>query len=185
MTQTDYRWVLVFGCNLLLIWLVALANHYLSRFSFLWIDYATVHLYVGGLFVTFAALRLDVRNGLIATFATGLAIDAQSPLAFGTSVLLLGLVHAALLYGRNRFPREEAVFAIVVALLSNLFLFIVMSFLFVGGSPRPGHTWLRLFMDLIASQFVIAIITGWFMAFQEQVFAKAEIHPETGRRVLS
>src|SRR5262245_22930349 len=107
MTQTDCRWVLVLGCNLLLIWLVALTNHYLSRFSFLWIDYVTLHLYIGGLFVVFAALRLDVRNGFIATILTGLAIDAQSPAAFGTSVLLLGLVHAALLYGRNRFPREE------------------------------------------------------------------------------
>jgi len=185
MMQTDYRWLLVFGCNLLLIWLVALANHYLSRFGFLWIDYVTLHLYLGGLFVTFAALRLDVRNGLIATLATGLAIDAQSPAAFGTSVLLLGLVHAALLYNRNRFPREETVFAIVVALLANLFLFLVMSFLFIGHNPRPGHAWLRLFMDLIASQLVIALITPWFMALQEQVFARAEIHPETGRRVLS
>ena len=185
MTQTDYRWALVFGCNLLLIWLVGVANHYLSRFSFLWIDFISLHLYVGGMFVTFSALRLDVRNGLIATIATGLAVDAQSPAAFGTSVLLFGLVHAALIYGRNRFPREEAIFSVVVALLSNLFLFLVLSFLFVGHSPRPGSTWLRLFVDLIASQVVIALITPWFMALQEQVFARAEIHPETGRRVLS
>ncbi|HET7536481.1 MAG TPA: hypothetical protein VFJ90_08510, partial [Candidatus Didemnitutus sp.] len=108
MNQTDYRWLLVTGCNVLLIWLTGLANNYLSRFSFLWIDYCSVHLYVGGLFVVFAALRLDVRNGFIATILTGLAIDSQSPMAFGTSVLLLGLVHAALLYNRNRFPREES-----------------------------------------------------------------------------
>ncbi len=185
MRPIDLRWVIVFGCNLLLIWLTALANHYLSRFSFLWIDYCTVHLYVGGLFVTFAALRLDVRSGVITTVATGLAVDAQTSAPFGTSVVLFGLVHAALLYGRKRFPREESIFAVVVALLSNLFLFIVLSFIFVSHNPRPGHAWLRLFMDLIASQVFLALVTPWFMALQEQVFAKVELHPETGRRVLS
>ena len=88
-------------------------------------------------------------------------------------------------YGRLRFPREELVFGTVVALLSNLFLFLVLSFMLIGDNPRPADAWLRLFVDLIASQLVIALITPWFLSLQAQTHALARIHPETGRRVLT
>ena len=185
MKRYDYRWTVVFVCNLLMLWLGGLANHYLSHFAFLWFENCTVSLYLGGLLVTYAALRLDSRNGWSSTLLTGLACDAQSALPFGTSVILFGLVHAVLLQGRQRFPREEMVFAIVVALLANLFLFVAISFFIVGSNPRPSGAWLRLFADLLASQFVVAVITCWFMAFQNSLFAYLRQHPETGRRVAS
>ena len=96
MKNNDYRWLIVFACNLLLVWLVGVANHYLAGISFLWIDYCTVHLYLGGLLVTFAALRLDLLHGFTSTFLTGLAVDSIAPVPFGTSLALFGLVHAVL-----------------------------------------------------------------------------------------
>ena len=185
MIRTDYRWLVVFGANLLLLWLGGLANHYLSHFSLLWLDHCTVSLYLGGLLVTYAGLRLDPRNGWISTLLTGLAYDAYSALPFGMSLVLFGLVHAVLLHGRQRFPREELVFAIVVALLSNLFLFVALSFFIVGSNPRPAIAWSRLFFDLLASQCVVALLTCWFLALQNSVFSFLRQHPETGRRVAS
>lgn len=185
MVRYDYRWLVVFGCNLLLLWLVGLANHYLAHFSFLWFEHCTVSLYLGGLLVTYAALRLDSRHGWISTVLTGLAADALTALPFGTSVVLFSLVHATLLHGRQRFPREELVFALVVALLSNLFLFIAISFLLVGANPRPGAAWLRLLFDLLASQFALVLLTTWFMSLQNRIFVFLRQHPETGRRVAS
>ena len=185
MMRYDYRWLVVFGSNLLLLWLGGLANHYLSHFSFLWFEHCTVSLYLGGLLVTYAALRLDPRNGWISTLLTGLAYDSYSALPFGTSLVLFGLVYAVMLHGRQRFPREEQIFAIVVALLGNLFLFLAISFLLVGSNPRPAGAWLRLFVDLLASQFIIALITPWFMSLQNHVFLYLRQHPETGRRVAS
>ena len=138
MVRHDYRWLVVFCSNLLLLWLGGMANHYLSHFSFLWLEHCTVSLYLGGLLVTFAALRLDSRHGWVSTLLTGLAADAFTALPFGTSLVLFGVVHATVLHGRQRFPREEMVFAIVVALLANLFLFIAISFLVVGSNPRPA-----------------------------------------------
>lgn len=185
MMRTDYRWLVVFGSNLLLLWLGGLANHYLSQFAFLWFEHCSVSLYLGGLLVTYAALRLDSRNGWISTLLTGLAYDSLSALPFGTSVVLFGLVHAVLLHGRQRFPREELVFTIVVALLANLFLFTAISFFLVGNNPRPANAWFRLFADLLVSQCVIALVTAWFLALQNSVFAFLRQHPETGRRVAS
>src|ERR1035437_6421856 len=134
MIRHDYRWLVVFYSNLLMLWLGGLANHYLAHFSFLWLEHCTVSLYLGGLLVSYAALRLDSRHGWVSTILTGLATDSLTALPFGTSLVLFCLVYAFLLQGRQRFPREEPVFAIVVALLTNLFLFIAISFMLVG--PR-------------------------------------------------
>ena len=175
MRRYDPRWLIVFLANLLLWWLAGLANHFLAT--------GAVHLYVGGLFVVYAALRLDRKHGLIAIVLTGLLVDAAEPVPFGTSLVLLGLVHATLLYGRQRFPREGPIFGIVVALLANLFLFLVLSFLLVGDNPRPAEAWLRLFVDLLASQLALGLITPWFLALQDSAMELVQIHPETGRRV--
>ena len=183
MRKYDPRWLIVLLANLLLWWLAGLANNYLYRFSFLWLDYVSVHLYVGGLFVVYSALRLDRKHALVAVVLTGVMIDAVEPVPFGTSVVLLGLILATLFYGRQRFPREGSVFGIVVALFSNLFLVIALSFLLVGANPRPAEAWLRIFVDLLASQLVLVLITPWFLALQDRAMELVQIHPETGRRV--
>ncbi len=175
MHRYDPRWLIVFLANLVLWWLAGLANHYLAGVA--------VHLYVGGLFVVYAALRLDRKHGLVAIVLTGLLVDAGEPVPFGTSLVLLGLVHATLLHGRQRFPREGAVFGLVVALLANLFLFLALSFLLVGANPRPGEAWLRIMVDLLVSQLVLGLITPWFLALQDSAMELVQIHPETGRRV--
>ncbi|MFI5335391.1 MAG: hypothetical protein ACHQ5A_01305 [Opitutales bacterium] len=175
MRHRDPRWLIVFLANLLLLWLAGLANHALAPFN--------ISLYPGGLLVAFAALRLDFRHGFIALVLTALAADALAPVPFGLSLLLFGLVHAVLFYGRQRFPREEPVFAIVVALIANLFLFLAWSFVLVGRNPHPAQAWLRLFADLLASQLVLGLVTPWFMALQVRAHELARIHPETGREV--
>lgn len=177
MRRHDPRWLIVFAANLLLWWLVGLANDFLAG--------SGVHLYLGGLFIVYASLRLDRKHGFIAVALTGLMFDAVEPVPFGTSLLLLGLIHATLLYGRRQFPREGSVFGIVVAQLANLFLFIALSFLLVGANPRPGDAWLRIFVDLLASQLVIFLVAPWFLALQARAMELAHIHPETGRRVAS
>ena len=176
MRRNDPRWLIVTAANLLLLWLTGLINDRLAH--------SAVHLYLGGLFLAYAALRLDRRHGFIATVLTGLLLDAAEPVPFGTSVLLFGLIHATLLYGRQQFPREGAVFGLVVALLANLFLFIALSFLLVGANPRPAEAWLRIFVDLLASQVFILLIGPWFLALQDRAMELVQIHPETGRHVV-
>lgn len=175
MKNRDFRWLLVLGCNLLLAWLTGLANHHLAGFN--------LTLYLGGLTVVYAALRLDRRHGLAAVFATGLAWDAGTPAPFGLSAALLGLGYAAIVAGRQRFPRDEPVFATVVTLLVNLGLFLALSFVFVGDNPRPAAAWLRLFADLVCSQLVLLLITPWFIALNARALQLARLHPETGRRL--
>jgi hypothetical protein len=175
MRRFDPRWLIVFLSNYLLWWLVGLANSHLAS--------SAVHLYVGGLFVVYPALRLDRRHGLIAILLTGLMMDAVDPLPYGTSMMLLAFVHATLLHGRQRFPREGALFGIVVALFANLFLVLALSFFLVSGHPQPALAWIRIFVDLLASQLFLLVITPWFLALQDRAMELVSIHPGTGRRV--
>ena len=183
MRRYDPRWLIVTLANLLLCWLVGLANHYLAVVQMPLIGYSSFHLYLGGLLVVYGALRLNARHGLVSTILTALIVDSLAPVPFGTSLFLFTLVHVTLLYGRQRFPREGALFAVVVALLSNLFLIIALSFLLVGANPRPAGAWFRIFLDLILSQAVLAIVAPWFIALQDRAMVLAEIHPETGRHL--
>jgi rod shape-determining protein MreD len=154
------RWLIPFATTLLLWSVVGQLNHYLAPYG--------AYLFVGGLLVTFAALRLSLRNGLVASLLTGLAIDATEPVPFGTHFVLFGLMHVILFHLRMRFPREELIFGVVVALLANLGLFLGLSFVALGDQPASGAAWLRLFADLGWSQLFIVAVAPWFLALQQR-----------------
>jgi hypothetical protein len=175
MRRYDPRWLIVTLANLLLWWLTGLLNHHIAGLA--------IHVYLGGLLVAYGALRLDPRSGFTATVLTALFVDSLEPVPFGTSLFLFTLIHGVVLYGRHRFPREGTVFALVVALLANLFLVIALSFLLVGAGPRPSSAWLRIFADLFFSQLALVCVGPWFIALQDRTMELAEIHPETGRPV--
>lgn len=154
------RWLIPLLTMLLLWWLVAQINHYLAPHG--------AYLYVGGLLIIFGALRLSLRAGLAATLLAGLAIDAVEPVPFGTHLLLLGAAHIILFRIRMRFPREEALFALIAALIANLALFLGVSFLLLSHHPAPWAAWPRLFADLGWSQLCLALIAPWFLALQQR-----------------
>ncbi len=151
-------WVIV-SLTLLLLWvLVSQVNHYLAAWH--------VYLFVGGLYVTFAALLLPLRAGLAASLLAGLLCDANSPVPPGTHTLLFAAAHAVLFHVRDRVPREETVTRVVLALLANLGIFLVVSFLLIGRSPAPGAVWPRIILDLVCSQVFLALVAPWFFALQ-------------------
>ena len=171
------RRALVTFLTLVLLWLVvAQCNHTL----------APVHIYlsVGGLFVTYAALALPLRAGLAAVFLGGLVCDAAVPVAFGLHALLFSTAHYALFRVRDRVPRDETVARVVIALLTNLALFLVFSFLEVSRLPAPGAVWPRIAFDLICSQIFLTLIAPWFFALQERALELARVAPAPSNRVF-
>ncbi len=154
-------------CGVLIGVLFTQANHYLAVVH--------MHLWVGGLIVTFASLRLEYREGLACMLLIGGLQDAVTPVAFGVHALLFAIAHAVIFNLRNRFPREEALFGVIVALLANLGLFLVFSFTRVSDLPHPGASWLRLFSDLLLSQAAIVIVTPWWLSLQERALEIAGV----------
>jgi len=163
------RRTLVIFLTLLLLWaLVAQLNHALTGLR--------VYLFVGGLFVVYAALMLPLRIGLAASLLGALLYDATTPVWFGTHLLLFAAAHAVLFHLRNRLPRDDTVARVIAALLANLAIFLLLSFTQIGVSPTPGAAWMRLFTDLVCSQIFLALIAPWFFALQTRalVLARAE-----------
>lgn len=153
--------------TLLILWaVVAELNHILSVWR--------IYLFAGSLFVCFAAVTQPWLTGLATAVFAGLLYDANSPVLFGTHVLLFVLGHITLAHIRDRVPRDDAIAATVLTLLTNLALFLVFSFSQIHGSPAPGIIWPRLLMDLLCSQIFVALVTPWCFALQARALALAQ-----------
>ncbi len=157
--------------TLLLLWaVVAQVNHVLD---------GHVYLFVGGLFVTYAALSLPLRDGLAAVVLAGLLCDAGVPVPFGLHALLFGAAHAVVFNIRDHVPREETAARVVIALLLNLALFLALSFALVGRGPAPGAVWPRLILDLVCSQVGLALVAPWFFALQSRTLVLAGVERDS------
>ncbi len=163
------RHTLAIFLSLVLLWtLVAQVNHALSD--------VRVYLFVGGLFVTYAALMLPWRAALATTLLGGMLCDATTPVTPGTHLLLFTAAFAIINHLRERLPRDDTIARIIVALLANLAIFLLFSFIEITDSPAPGVAWPRLFVDLVCSQIFLALIAPWFFALQRRalLLARAE-----------
>jgi rod shape-determining protein MreD len=125
-----------------------------------------VYLFAGGLFVTYAALMLRLRDGMMASLLAGLLHDATAPVYFGTHLLLFAAAHTVVYHLRDRIPREETTARVLVALFTNLGIFLLFSFSQINGSLAPAAVWPRLIADLACSQIFIALTAPWFFALQ-------------------
>jgi hypothetical protein len=178
------RRVLVAFFTLFLLWvLVTQLNHELSGLH--------LYLFIGGLFVTYAALVLRLREGLIVAVLAGLLCDASMPIAVGTSrlgfafahthTILFAIAHTIIVHLRDRIPRDETTARVLVALFTNLAIYLLVSFTQIGHSPSPNTAWPRIVADLFFSQIFLVLIAPWFFALQAHAFAlvRADREPAT------
>jgi rod shape-determining protein MreD len=160
----------------LLTLLVAQLNHLLAPWH--------VSLFVSGLFVAFAALRLDFDTGISTVFLAGLFCDATAPVRFGTQAFLFATAYTLIFCLRGRLPREELSVNLVFALLANLAIFFALSLLLVVRLRRLEGVWPHLLLDLLCSQVFMALIAPWFLALQMRTFALAGFElRDTSRRL--
>lgn len=155
------RVLILTAASLLLTLLLGQLNHYLAAWQ--------LHVWCGGLFVAFIALRLGYRTGATASFIAGLLLDAGTPIAFGTQGFLFLAAHAVIFTLRARAPRDETVIGVMFALIANLGLFIALTLLRIDRSPEAAQVWMRVFADLLVSQIVLALIAPWFFAVQTRL----------------
>ncbi len=160
LTLGQRRILVLFGCGLVLWFLISQVNHYLAP--------ARLYVWVGGLYVTFAATRLASQEGLYASFLTGLLLDAVAPVAFGLHAFLFGIAHIVLVRLRHRFAGDVTIVAATVALLTNLALFVVFTVTQLGAMGESAAVGLRLLMDLVVSQCVLVLLAPWYFAFQSR-----------------
>jgi hypothetical protein len=171
--RNDLRWLIVAGGNLLLMYVSMQVNHYLTAIS------ASVFLF--GLPIGFAALRLSLGQGLAACATTGLFYDTLTPFPLGTGLVFFSIAFTVIYAIRSQFHREEAFSSVIVVLLANLFLFAAFSGVATAMTGSPGYP-ARLIIDLLISQILIAVICGWFFSFQMALMELFGINIEEEQR---
>jgi uncharacterized membrane protein len=170
----DLRWVLVLLGNLFVILLVAEVNHYAAPLS--------LQFYLGGLLLTFAALRLQLRQGLMATGITALVMDALNPLSFGYTFFLMLGCHAVVFSVRGQFPRETPRWGILIALLLNLVLMVAFTLATFRHAPAPGAFLGRAFTDGVLSLIAVLLVGPWFLSLQKCSLAMIGIDLDAEQR---
>jgi cell shape-determining protein MreD len=163
------RTLVLLGCSLVLWTLVTQLNDLIAPWR--------VYLFAGALFVAHAALTQPRGPGLAASLLAGLACDANTPVAFGTHLLLFAAAHLIVTHVRHRIPRADVIAGVAVVLVANLALFLLFSFSQLHASPAPAVLWPRLFADLACSQVFLALITPWFFSLQDHALALAGVPP--------
>jgi len=135
-------------------------------------------LFAGGLYVAYAALALPFQEGFAACILGGLLCDAMAPVAFGTHATLFAIAHAIVFNVRERLQREETGVRVAVALLVNLGLFLIISFLRLRVIHGAGGAWPRMLSDLVWSEAVVALVAPWFFALQLHSLILARAQPQ-------
>lgn len=159
----DVRWILVLLANLLLILLTAELNHTLSMVS--------LHIYIGGLLLTFGVLRLGLKQGLLANGITALFLDAANPLPFGGTFFLILLCHTITFSLRGNFARESARSGLLIAVGLNVTLMFGLGVLAAQNLPTPGIYWGRIALEMFLSSLVILVIASWYFSLQTAALA--------------
>jgi uncharacterized membrane protein len=167
------RWIIVLLANLILIFLVAELNHSLAIWS--------LHVYLGGLFLTFSSLHLSLKQGLLATGATGLMLDSTNPLPFGSTFILLLVCHVVVFSLRGNFARSNLRTEVAIALSLNLVLMLSYGLLAAGDTPSPSIYWTRIAWEFLFSLVGVALFAPWFFAFQRMAlgFFGVDLEVET------
>ncbi len=171
------RLVLVsFGCGALLWTIFGQLNHYLTGFH--------VSLFVGGLLITFPALRLSYREGWKIAVLLGLWCDALCPVRFGLHAVLFLAALTCIHHVRDRFPRDELSFGIVVALAANAVLFLALTAGLIVRHPQPLSALPAILTDLLLSELALVAVAPWFFALQERALEIAGLSLRRGQRGL-
>ena len=171
------RLILVgFVCGVVLWTLFSQLNHYLSGWC--------ISIYVGGLLVTFPALRFPYRDGWKIAVLLGLWCDTGAPLHFGIHAILFLAAHTFIFNLRSRFPREEIFFGILVAVIANAALFLILTVGLIVRHPSPLAALPAILLDLFISELFVALAAGWFFALQERALEITGISLRHERRGL-
>lgn len=154
----DPRWIVILLANFFLIFAAGELNHHLASLS--------LHAFLGGLFVTFGALRLHLKPAFLANAFTALLVDATTPLPPGVIFLFLMAVHCAILATRGNVTREAPGTATGIAMTANFALMLVLSLIFARQTVDLAGYWQRAFIDIAVSQGIILVVAPWFFSLQ-------------------
>ena len=154
-----YRFLLLFGCNLLFFCLIGMINHVLASLPIYWVM-------IGPMLILPAAL-LSYKGMLFCLLLTGLWVDVSMPIHlsgfFTVNLLILGsLIH----HHRKRFHFEHNFHPIMLSLAVNSYLILALSIWILWHNSWNIEFAVLVLLSFVTSLIVLPLLAMWFFNFQ-------------------
>lgn len=156
-----FRWVFLWLMNGLIIFSIDRLNSFFSEWA--------IYFYIGGLFVSYAALELELIEGLLLIIFTGFLYDAKIPLAFGRTTLLMCACFLALYTIKSNLDVNKTSTYYLTTLVTNSVLIIAISLLQGALLITSARYWLEIFCLIFFSTIFLLTITRWYYHLQNVI----------------
>ncbi len=155
---SNNRWLLVALGHYVTLFFLSQANYYLSS--------SGIQIFVLGMLISFSALELNYKQGLLSLTPVTLIIDSKLPLPFGytfiASITLFTIAHIL----RSRVRREVTASALATSILLNLASFAAYTFGAIRYLGSEAIHFGPLALNLLASTLVVLLVNRIFFDTQ-------------------
>ena len=155
---SKHRWLLVSIVHYLALFLIGQANYYLANFG--------ISLFALGAIVSFSAMELNFKQGMLSLIPVALHLDSRSPLPFGFSLFALLSLFAITHFLRSRIRREISTYGLATAIVLNLFAYLIYT---IGSARYLGTDAISFgpcVLNLLLSGLVLFSLNGAFFTLQ-------------------
>lgn len=166
----DPRAILLFGANVLLLYLTLLVNSALAGWS--------IYLVLLGPMLVFPALYLRHQSYFICTLGTGLWVDAALPAPFGLLTIGFLFAGAFIFQMRIRFRAEHNYHPIMLAHGLNFFCILLVTVAMGFSYFNSVGFWLQVVVTSLVSHLVLLAVAPWFFNFERMLFVLCRMDPE-------
>ena len=155
------RVAILFGFNVILMFLIGELNHVLSGYS--------LRLHLDVLLVLFFGLYLGIWPGLLYAALFGLLADARSPAGNGFFFIAYLLCWLFFVFGQRRIRRQSSAHVRWIAVLAQAAWLATLSLLMGDDLLTSGAYWIRVLTDTALSLALLYAIAWPWCRFQHQM----------------
>lgn len=166
----DPRIIIMFGANILLLYLTLLVNSTLSSWS--------LYLVLLGPMLVLPAIFLRHRSYVLCTLLTGLWVDAALPASFGLITLGFLAAGAFIFQIRFRFRAEHNYHPILLAHACNFFTIALITVASGLGNLLVSAFWIQVLLTSLISHLTLLIVAPWFFNLQRLLFELCHLDTE-------
>lgn len=166
----DPRIIIMFGANILLLYLTLLVNSTLSSWS--------LYLVLLGPMLVLPAIFLRHRSYVLCTLLTGLWVDAALPTSFGLITLGFLAAGAFIFQIRFRFRAEHNYHPILLAHVCNFAAIALITLASGVESLLVSAFWIQVVLTSLISHLTLLIVAPWFFNLQRLLFELCHLDTE-------
>ncbi len=143
-------------------WIIVALAHYITIFAFTQFNFYIapfgISILITGMLLSFSSLNLNHIQGSLSLIPIAFLIDTKTPFPLGSSLLMLIGLHYAAVIVRYQLRRESEAASLATALVANLAIYIVYTFLAAANLGTEGINAFQIAMNLLISSLVIALL---------------------------